>query len=250
MGRTTQKLGAARRVGVSEEYELRVNRRLAWRVPEDAWARTVISLPALSEPEDLLEELVLRAELGHREAGHSAAVAGLAERLALELEPGLADTAYRAGLLHDIGKALLPFHPGYIPRGLDGVERGIVRRHPVLGAEMAAWAGERYDVVEAIRSHHERLDGQGYPDGKRGAQVTLVSQIVAAADVLEALASARSYKVAWQADSIRGYFDANRHGWVTHPVWEAAAATIDDVARSRSVRSALDAEPRLVQQAE
>jgi HD-GYP domain-containing protein (c-di-GMP phosphodiesterase class II) len=116
---------------------------------------------------------------------------------------------------------------------------------------VAAWAGERREVVEAIRSHHERLDGHGYPDGRRGAAVSLVSQIVAAADVLQALASARSYKPAWQAESIRGYFDANRRGWVAQPVWEAAIATIEDVARStsatRGLPSAFDAEAGLVE---
>ncbi len=213
-------------------------------IPTDAWVRIHLAHPVHGGVHvDLMDELVDLAEAGHHEAGHGNRVALLAERIAHELDPALAAAAFRAGLLHDIGKALLPFHPATLARRLSRPERATVDRHPELGAEFASWAGETGDVVAAVRAHHERLDGTGYPHGLRDGSVPYVAQIVAAADVMEALRSRRSYKPAWSVTAIGAYFRAHRRGWLSPEVWTAAMNQIRDTRRS-----ATDLEPGLLEQ--
>ncbi len=173
----------------------------------------------LSRPlrRDVLDLLAEEAESRYGVGEHGSRVADLARAIAVATGRIAPDHARRAGLLHDIGKALLPFHPGDLGRRLTPGEVSVVRSHARLGAKAALWAGEDEEVVEAVLYHHERFDGSGYPVGLRGFAVPLLAQAVAAADVYDALTTSRSYKREWPAHVVEAYFSVNR-GRLFHPV--------------------------------
>jgi putative nucleotidyltransferase with HDIG domain len=128
--------------------------------------------------------------------GHSRRVAGLARRLALQV--GVSDASARivaqAGLLHDIGKIGIPETILRKPGPLTEAEWEIMRSHPVVGAQIVAPLEFFSEGASVIRHHHERVDGSGYPDGLRAAQIPLGARIVAVADVYDALTSDRPYR--------------------------------------------------------
>ena len=98
-------------------------------------------------------------------------------------------------LLHDIGKIGIP--EGILEKrgALEADERRVMQRHPLIGTELLAGVpmleGEGLQVV---RSHHERWDGQGYPDGLRGEAIPPVARIFAVADTLDAMTTDRPYR--------------------------------------------------------
>jgi putative nucleotidyltransferase with HDIG domain len=100
-----------------------------------------------------------------------------------------------AGLLHDLGKSLVPGAILNKPVCLGPDELLTVRRHPLYG-EVLARSLDDPTVLDAIRHHHERLDGSGYPDGQDGAAMSEVARVVAVADVFDALTSNRPYRAA------------------------------------------------------
>ena len=99
-----------------------------------------------------------------------------------------------AALLHDIGKIAVPEHIICKPGKLTPEEFEKMKIHPVVGAEILARAQFPYPVVPIVRSHHEKWDGSGYPDGLRGAEIPIGARILSAVDCLDALASDRQYR--------------------------------------------------------
>lgn len=128
--------------------------------------------------------------------GHSERVATLARRVALAagVSPSEADTIAQAGLLHDLGKIGIPERVLRKPGPLDAEEWAVMRRHPIVGAQIVAPLEFFADGAIIVRHHHERHDGSGYPDGLRGELIPLGSRIVAVADVYDALTSDRPYR--------------------------------------------------------
>ena len=130
--------------------------------------------------------------------GHSERVGAWSRQIALAggLSPGDVEIVAQAGLLHDIGKIGVPEVVLRKRGALDDGEWTLMRRHPVIGAQIVApfecLAGA--DVV--IRHHHERHDGSGYPDGLVGQAIPIGARIVAVADVFDALTSDRPYRAA------------------------------------------------------
>lgn len=131
-----------------------------------------------------------------RTARHSAAVAQFARDIAAEagLSEGDQELAHTAGLLHDVGKFALS------DRALDhGVKlneedwKGI-RRHPELGADMLKDLGLYGPIADVVRSHHERLDGRGYPAGLANGEIPEVAKIVAVAEVYDTLTGGDTYR--------------------------------------------------------
>ena len=112
-----------------------------------------------------------------------------------------------ASALHDIGKKQIPKSIIDSPDVLSPLEYDIVKKHSVLG-EQSIREAELGNVnpkiaeyaAQIARSHHERIDGMGYPDGLRGDEIPLCAQVVAIADVYDALTSVRSYKQAFTQD--------------------------------------------------
>ncbi len=117
---------------------------------------------------------------------------------------------YRASPLHDIGKVGIPDIILLKPGGLSDTEFAIMKQHTVIGAEAlgnicreSAGGGFLKMAAEVARSHHERFDGSGYPDGLSGESIPLAARIVALADVYDALTSVRVYKPAFAAETAR-----------------------------------------------
>jgi putative nucleotidyltransferase with HDIG domain len=128
--------------------------------------------------------------------GHSQRVAGLARRLALAVDVSdtLAKVVAQAGLLHDIGKIGIPESVLRKPGPLTDDEWVVMRRHPVVGAQIVAPLEFFSEGATIIRHHHERVDGCGYPDSLRADAIPLGARIVAVADVYDALTSDRPYR--------------------------------------------------------
>jgi response regulator RpfG family c-di-GMP phosphodiesterase len=107
-----------------------------------------------------------------------------------------------AAPLHDLGKIAIPDTILLKPGRLTGEEFEVVKTHAVLGARVLADSGsEVLGVAEQIaRSHHERWDGDGYPDGLAGEAIPLVARIVGVADVFDVLVHERPYKEAWTVE--------------------------------------------------
>ena len=129
---------------------------------------------------------------------HSARVAALSRIIAEEmaLSPDEIRRVQLGALLHDIGKIGIPDAILNKPAALTPEEWVIMRTHSVLGASILAAVEPLRDLVPIVRCHHERHDGNGYPDGLRGNEIPLASAIVAAADAYEVIVSKRSYKAA------------------------------------------------------
>lgn len=101
-----------------------------------------------------------------------------------------------AGLLHDLGKTAIPREIIYKPARLDEMETAQMNLHPVIGSKMMELAGVDEGIIQAIRSHHERLDGSGYPYGLEGQEIDEASRVIAVADVYAAMTSDRPYRKA------------------------------------------------------
>lgn len=148
---------------------------------------------------------------------HSVAVGALMAMLARQLQ--LPDDQVReaalGGLLHDMGKAMLPLEVLNKPGKLTDDEFAIVRQHPVHGERLLRDGGITQEAILHIaRHHHEKVNGAGYPQRLSGAELPLLTRMSAICDVYDAITSNRPYKTGWDpAESLRrmaswqGHFD-------------------------------------------
>jgi putative nucleotidyltransferase with HDIG domain len=129
-------------------------------------------------------------------AGHSAAVAIYARDIAQRM--GLSEheqqLAHLCGLVHDIGKIGLP--PGLLekPGALTLDERRQMEKHSAIGERILAKVDDYSEIASIVRHHHERVDGEGYPDGIVGDEIPMISRIIAVADAYNAMTSDRPYR--------------------------------------------------------
>jgi diguanylate cyclase (GGDEF)-like protein len=130
------------------------------------------------------------------EAGgrHSEGVEWLSHRIArrLGLPPDEAALIGLAGRVHDLGKLAIPEEIRDKPGPLNTDEHGVLSRHPTVGAHMLVSLG-LVGIADWVCHHHERWDGQGYPDGLRGEEIPIASRIIAVADAYDAMTSERAY---------------------------------------------------------
>ena len=128
--------------------------------------------------------------------GHSARVADLGAMIAAEL--GLSDEAVEqvrmAGRLHDIGKIGIREEILTKEGPLTAEEYEQVKQHVVVGSQILAPLAHLGEIIGFVRSHHERWDGQGYPDKLKGDDIPLGARILAAAEIYDALTTARPYQ--------------------------------------------------------
>jgi putative nucleotidyltransferase with HDIG domain len=129
-------------------------------------------------------------------AGHSAAVAVYARDIADRLGLAEADQqlAHLCGLVHDIGKVGLPAGLLEKPGPLTLEERRRMEEHSAIGERILAEVDDYMDIARIVRHHHERVDGEGYPDGLTGEEIPLISRILAVADAYNAMTSGRPYR--------------------------------------------------------
>jgi putative nucleotidyltransferase with HDIG domain len=129
-------------------------------------------------------------------AGHSAAVAVYARDIAerIGLPPAEQQLAHLAGLVHDIGKVGLP--PGLLekPGALTLEERRIMEEHSAIGERILANVEGYAEIAKIVRNHHERVDGNGYPDRLIGEEIPMISKIICVADAYNAMTSGRPYR--------------------------------------------------------
>jgi putative nucleotidyltransferase with HDIG domain len=138
-------------------------------------------------------------------AGHSAAVAAYARDIAtrLGLSPDQQQLAHLAGLVHDIGKIGLP--PGLLEKvgPLTRDERRQMEAHPAIGERILRNVEGYEEIADVVRHHHERMDGQGYPDGLSASDVPILARVLAVADAYDAMTSDRPYRDAMSSDVAR-----------------------------------------------
>lgn len=129
---------------------------------------------------------------GHCErVAHNACVVGEA----LKLSKTELDALHWTGILHDLGKVATPAHILLKPGKLTPEEYAEIQKHAVVGAELLASVSNDFAAIAVgVRSHHERWDGTGYPDGLKGEAIPLAGRIMAVVDVFEALTSKRPYR--------------------------------------------------------
>ncbi len=166
-------------------------------------------------------------------AGHSGAVAAYARDIAAQL--GLTadqqQLAHLCGLVHDIGKIGLPAGLLEKPGALTLEERREMQRHSEIGERILANVDTYAEIATVVRHHHERIDGQGYPDGLHGEDIPMLSRIISVADAYNAMTSDRPYRDAMPsrvarlrlAQATDGQFDT---GVVA--AFEAILATADE----------------------
>ncbi len=99
-------------------------------------------------------------------------------------------------LLHDIGKVAIPDAILYKPGALTKEERQLMARHPTIGAEIVDGIEFLEEAAKVVRSHHERWDGSGYPDGLKGEEIPISARVFSVADVFDALTTTRPYRPA------------------------------------------------------
>jgi putative nucleotidyltransferase with HDIG domain len=129
-------------------------------------------------------------------AGHSAAVAIYARDIAarMALDEAQQELAHLCGLVHDIGKIGLPAGLLEKPGALTLDERREMQKHSEIGERILANVDTYAEISSVVRHHHERVDGQGYPDGLADAEIPLLSRIIAVADAYNAMTSDRPYR--------------------------------------------------------
>jgi len=172
-------------------------------------------------------------------AGHSAAVAIYSRDIAQRM--GLSDDeqqkAHLCGLVHDIGKIGLPAGLLEKPGALTLEERRLMQEHSAIGERILANVEDYSEIATIVRHHHERVDGQGYPDGRSYEEIPLLSRIIAVADAYNAMTSDRPYRDAMPsrvarlrlAQAVDSQFDTT-----VVAAFEAILASADEGYRSGS----------------
>ena len=142
---------------------------------------------------------------------HSINVARYAVLAAKELglPPDRIELLRRAGLMHDIGKLAIPEVILFKPDRLTIEEYDLVKDHVTVGADLLAEFRTLENIASFVRYHHERYDGEGYPDGLAGENIPLEARILALADAVEAMASDRPYRMGLGVAEIIAEIDDN-----------------------------------------
>lgn len=146
----------------------------------------ILSLAKAAEAKDRFT--VRHAERVSRSACDLALHVGLANDVIEQLRTG--------ALIHDVGKIAVPDYVLNKPGPLTPAEFDLVKRHTVVGSEIIAPLASQAELRSIVRSHHERYDGHGYPDGLAGEKIPLTARIVAVCDAFDAMVNERPYRPA------------------------------------------------------
>jgi len=129
-------------------------------------------------------------------AGHTQRVAKYSVLIAKQMgfNKEKVDDLYRACMLHDIGKISTPDSILLKPGKLNSLEYEIIKEHVVVSYELLAKVDIYKDIAEIVRHHHEHYDGSGYPQGLKGDEIPILSQVMTVADAFDAMTTNRVYK--------------------------------------------------------
>lgn len=171
-------------------------------------------------------------------AGHQRRVTTLACTIAdkMGLREEQIDGLHVAGLLHDLGKIMVPAEILNKPSALSAEEydevqshpqaghdilMGFIRSHPQAGYDILKEIDFPWPVAQIVLQHHERMDGSGYPKGLKGDQILIEARILAVADVVEAMSSHRPYRPALGVDKALEEISIHRGAFYDHDVVDA-----------------------------
>jgi HD-GYP domain-containing protein (c-di-GMP phosphodiesterase class II) len=177
-------------------------RQYSWAF--DNLARTSMELERVTAKSnrDFMEFIQLIAETleakDHYTAGHSLRVMDYAVRIAkaLDLSTGQIESLKQACLLHDIGKISIPDSILNKKQPLTKEERKYIMQHPEIGKKILSAVSEFRGILVIINAHHERIDGNGYPQGLKNKEIPLLARVIAVADTYDAMRSERPYRSA------------------------------------------------------
>ncbi len=158
---------------------------------------SVISTERLDETDAAINALLVRLDSSDPlTAEHSRAVSAWCTRLARRLSLSDEDTTFvaRCGMIHDIGKITTPKEILFAPRALTDDEWNVMRSHTAAGERIVREDRRLHRFTVAVRSHHERLDGRGYPDQLTANEIDLPTRIVTIADSFNAMIGRRPYR--------------------------------------------------------
>ncbi len=136
-------------------------------------------------------------------AGHSGRVAEYADRIGqrMGVDPSIRLDMRRGALFHDLGKIVIPDLILHKRGPLTPEERRVVEQHPVVGHELLAPMKTMRKTLSVVHSHHEKLDGSGYPDGLSGDDIPVTVRIVTVSDIFDALTHDRAYRPALKLET-------------------------------------------------
>ena len=181
-------------------YHNGLPRKAYFRVEEEAEFLMISSAPSFDMMQDGVEEMTALAqsvdEKDRATEGHCYRLERMAIRTGEDLGLGgqaLIDLSY-AAYLHDIGKVQVPDEILGKEGQLTDAEWSEMKRHPEYGAEMLREKDFLGGAAEIVKSHHERYDGSGYPQGLKGDEIPIGARIVAVADTYDAMTSQRTYQ--------------------------------------------------------
>jgi len=168
----------------------------------------------LAREDEIIRRLTHAAEQRDDQTGeHVVRVAKISRIIArqLGLDPRWTDELCRASPMHDVGKIAIPDAILFKPGRLNAEERQQMERHAEAGYRILAGSDSKLVqlAAEIAISHHERWDGQGYPNRVAGTAIPLSGRITAVADVCDALLSVRPYKQPWRLESVRAHLIEN-----------------------------------------
>jgi diguanylate cyclase (GGDEF)-like protein/putative nucleotidyltransferase with HDIG domain len=146
------------------------------------------------------------------------------------LDSDLVEAVNTGTLLKDIGKLGVPDYVLLKTGELTDEEFAKIRKHPEVGAAILEGVNFPWPVLPVVRSHHERWDGTGYPDGLKGEEIPLTARILAVADVYDALTSSRAYRGAWSRASALAEIERQAGAQFDPAVVSAFAAVIGSLA--------------------
>jgi len=163
---------------------LSIDNAKAYENVKASYLKTVQSLVSAIEAKDMYTE------------SHSVRVAKYAAFIAAEmqLDKAFLEDIWVAGVLHDIGKIGISDSILNKQDKLTDEEYQLVKQHPDIAYKILSNIGLEQRIMEAVRHHHERFDGKGYPDGLQGEAINLMAAIISVADAFDAITSERSYK--------------------------------------------------------
>jgi putative two-component system response regulator len=181
----------------ADEYLIKPYHPAVIRSRVRSMLRNKAAIDSLEEAEGILFALAQTVESRDTGTGahcHRLARLSVAMGRVLGLSRRELQALYRGGFLHDIGKVGIPDCILLGPGALTEEEWQVMRMHTVWGEQICRPMKSLAPVLPIIRSHHERWDGTGYPDGLMGEEIPLLARILQVVDIFDALTTARSYK--------------------------------------------------------